>query len=113
MGLFDWFKADEEDKVIGEISNDAGDHVVFEVPAKKEGKVRRIMRENKIEHDRDEQASQKYNAAKRNQRDPHQHRYHMDKVVNPNEDLEPEVDNDSITERNEQAAEGGWFSNWW
>jgi hypothetical protein len=33
-------------------------------------------------------------------------------VVDESEDLEAEQDDDSLTERNEQPAEGGWFS-WW
>jgi hypothetical protein len=33
-------------------------------------------------------------------------------VVDESEDLEAEQDDDSLTERNEQPAEGGWLS-WW
>ena len=113
MGIFSWFKPDEADRTVGEISNDAGDHIVFDVPAKDEGTVRRIMRENNIEGDRDEQLSRQYNAAERvSRRDPDQHRYRMQKVVDPHEDLEAEQDDDSIAEHDEQAASGGWFS-WW
>jgi hypothetical protein len=32
MGIFDWFKDDEEDRSLVEISNDAGDHWVADVP---------------------------------------------------------------------------------
>ena len=32
MGLFDWFKPGEEDRSLVEISNDAGDHWVADIP---------------------------------------------------------------------------------
>lgn len=115
MGIFGWLKSEEEpeDRIVGEISNDSGDHAVFDVPAAGEGTVRRIMREGKIDRDRDEQVRRQYNAAEKvDKRDSDQLRYHMERVVDPNEDLEPEQDDDSITEPDEHPAEGGWFSGW-
>ncbi|MDB9529921.1 hypothetical protein PN498_28300 [Oscillatoria sp. CS-180] len=112
MGILEWFKPEDEsaDRVVGEISNDSGDHAVFDVPADGQETVERIMRDNNVERDRDDQLRRQYDAARRvDQRDSEQHRYRMEPVVDSNEDLEPEQDDDSITERNEQPASGGWW----
>ena len=110
MGIFDWLKPEEEpeDHIVGEISNDSGDHIVFNVSSEDEGLVRRIMRENNVNVDRDDQLSRQYNAARKvEQRNPDQYRYRMEKVVDRSENLEPEEDDDTITEGNEQPAK------WW
>lgn len=112
MGIFGWLKPEDEDedRIVGEISNDSGDHAVFDVPAKAEKDIKRIMRANNVEPDRDDQLSRQYNAAKRvDQRDSDQLRYRMDRTVDQDEDREAEQDDDSIRERDEQAADGGWW----
>jgi hypothetical protein len=113
MGLFGWLKPEEEDnRVVGEISNDAGDHAVFDIPAglDNEGTVRRIMRKNKVEADRDDQIRRRYDAAAQAaNRDPQQLRYSMGNTVNRKEDLEPESDNDEVREHDEHSATGGWW----
>jgi hypothetical protein len=119
MGLFGWLRPEEEgDRIVGEISNDAGDHAVFDIPAglDNEGTVRRIMRKNKVEPDLDEQLGRRYDAAtKAAGRNPEKLRYSMGNIVSPKEDLEPdvdlepEVDNDEGYEHDEQSATGGWW----
>lgn len=115
MGIFGWLKPEEEpeDRIVGEISNDQGDHVVFDIASEDEGAMRRIMRDEGIDRDRDDHLSRQRGADEKwDRRDHDQHRYHMDRVVDASEDLEAEVDDDSVEERDEQPAEGGWFS-WW
>ena len=111
MGIFGWLKPEEEDgdRVIGEISNDRGDHAVFDIPADGEDDVDRIMRDNGVRNDHDEQEGSRYDAERRwNRRDHDELRYHTDDVVDRDEDREAEVDDDTITERDEQSASGGW-----
>jgi len=111
MAIVGWLtpEADDEDRIVGEISNDRGDHAVFEVPAQAEQTIKRIMRDHNVAIDRDDQLSRQYNAAKQaNQRDRDQLRYRMDRVGDRSEDLEAEQDDDSIRERDEQVADGGW-----
>lgn len=98
----------EKDNIIGEISNDAGDHAVFEVPGDGKKEIERIMRENKVERDgnRGVVSSSFYTS---NLGDPQKLRYSMDSVSNKDEDLEPEEDNDtSDEERSEQPADSWW-----
>lgn len=111
MGIFGWLKPEEEgDRIVGEISNSSGDHVVFDIPAEDEGKMRRLMRENKVSHDsagpdkvfRDAEDEER-------RKDPDKNYYSMKRVDNPTEDLEPEEDDDSVTERDEQPARGWWW----
>lgn len=113
MGIFGWLKPEEEpeDRTIGEISNDDGDHAVFEIPAEDEGKMRRLMRENKVERDRDDELN-KSRAGQRQmeRRDSQKSRYDMEKVVDKKEDLEDPHDRENDTsdeERSEQPA------SWW
>lgn len=112
MGIFGWLRPEEEDedRVIGEVSNDQGDHVVFDIPANGEDDIDRIMRKNRVKHDHDDQESRRADAVSRwNRRDHDELRYHTDDVVSHDEEDEPEVDDDSITERDDQAASGGWW----
>ncbi|MGB5975631.1 MAG: hypothetical protein WBG38_20055 [Nodosilinea sp.] len=112
MSLFGWLRPEEEDedRVIGEVSNDRGDHVVFDIPADGEDDIDRIMRENQVRYDHDDQEARRADAVSRwNRRDHDELRYHTDDVVSHDEEDEPEVDDDSITERDEQPASGGWW----
>ena len=111
MGLFDWFNPNEEERTIGEISNDAGDHVVFDVPAKREGTVKKIMREGGIEADQDDRLLHVYGGRRQiENRDPHQHRYRMERVVNPTEDLEDSHDRENDTSDSEFSEQS---PSWW
>ncbi|MEM9949165.1 MAG: hypothetical protein AAF810_24285 [Cyanobacteria bacterium P01_D01_bin.36] len=110
--VFGWLRPEEEDddRVIGEVSNDRGDHAVFDIPASGEDDVEQIMRDNSVRYDHDEQESSRYDAERRwERRDHNELRYRTDDVVERDEDKEPEVDNDSITESDEQSASGGWW----
>ena len=113
MGIFGWLKPEEEpeDRTIGEISNDAGDHAVFEISTEDEGKMRRLMREHKVERDRDDELD-KSRAGRRQmeRRDSQKSRYDMEKVVDKKEDLEDSYDQENDTsdeERSDQSA------SWW
>lgn len=99
MGIFGWLRPEEEpdNTIIGEISDGDGHHVVFEIPAEDEGALRRMMRESQIQRE----------STGRQQNDGLS--YHMEKAANNQEDLEPEEDDDSIDERDEQPATGGWW----
>ena len=112
MGIFNWLKPEEEpsNRTIGEISNDQDDHIVFAIPSKDEGTVRRIMRDNNIKLDRDEDLSDT-RAGRRQieQRNSQENRYRMQKVVDSTEDLEDSFDQEndnSDEERSEQPANG-------
>lgn len=110
--IFGWLRPEDEDedRVIGEVSNDRGDHVVFDIPADGEDTVDRIMRDSGVRHDHDAQEARRSDAVRRwNRRDHDELRYHTDVVVNHDEEIESEVDDDSITERDEQPASGGWW----
>jgi hypothetical protein len=104
-------KKKEKDNIIGEVSNDAGDHAVFEVPGDGRKQIEKIMKENKVEREgnRGVASSSFYRP---NSGDPQKLRYSMDSVSNQDEDLEPEEDNDtSDDERSEQPAES-WCPFW-
>jgi len=115
VGIFGWLKPEEEpeDSALVEISNDSGTHIVVNTPTHDdaldvEGWVRRGTGATS---DRDESLSQTRRAKQEyNARDSQELRVRSSRVVNPREDLEPEEDDDSIIERDEQAADGGWFS---
>lgn len=110
--VFGWLKpeGEESDRVIGEVSNDRGDHAVFDIPADGEDDVDRIMRDHGVRNDHDEQESSRFDAERRwGRRDHDELRYRTDDVVSPDEDKEPEVDDDRVTERDEQSASGGWW----
>lgn len=101
----------EQEESLVEISNDKGDHVVvhcdnLDQAHEVEGMVRRAGGTS----DRDAQGVNERDAGRKWwQRDHDQVRVRSAPVVDPNEDLEPETDDDSITERNEQSANGGWW----
>ncbi|WP_204141340.1 hypothetical protein [Halomicronema sp. CCY15110] len=109
--VFGWLRPEEDDdRVIGEISNDRGDHAVFDIPADGEDDVDRIMRDHGVRNDHDEQESRRYDAERRWERRDHDElRYRTDDVVDRDEDREPEEDDDTIDERDEQSASGGWW----
>jgi hypothetical protein len=110
--VFRWLRPEEEDedRVIGEVSNDRGDHAVFDIPADGEDDVERIMRDNSVRYDHDEQEASRADAESRwSRRDHDELRYHTDDVFDHDEDKEPEVDDDTVDERDEQSASGGWW----
>ena len=112
MGLFGWLKPEEEpeDSSLVEITDDHGTHIVVTTPTHNdaldvEGWVRRGAG---AKVDKDE------NLGERGQfeyqiRDHDEYRVRSSRVIGPNEDLEPEEDDDSITERDEQSASNGWW----
>ena len=111
---FGWLNPDKEPKRahIVEIGNDEGDHVVVNVKNKNEAKkVEKIVKDASGTMDTDEGIYHNSGRAQNNykNRDHHQLRYGSDAVVDKNEDLEAEVDDDSIRERDEVPAEGGWW----
>lgn len=117
MGIFGWLRPEEEpeDSSLVEISDDKGTHVVINTPTLNdaldvEGWVRRGTRANS---DRDEYLADEVRADRRwNKRDHDELRVRSGRVVDANEDLEPDHDNeeDDAEERSEQPAEGGWWN---
>ena len=98
----------DDDRTIGEISNDAGDHAVYEIPTREAKQVEGILRDAGVERDRDEALSRKDpRVAQRTveRRDSEQLRYHQDRVSDGTEDLETEVDDDSLSEPDEVSAD--------
>lgn len=98
----------EDDRTVGELSSDGGDHVVYEVPTSAAKTVECLMRDAGVERDRDsELLSRDPRVARRmvDSRDSRQLRYRQERVVNPSEDQEPEVDDDSVVEPDEVSAE--------
>ena len=114
MGIFGWLKPEEEpeDSGLVEISDDRGTHIVVNTPTHEdamdvEGLTRR---EAGAKSDRDELLSRERRAAQEyDARDHDELRVRSGRVVNSNEDLEPEEDDDSIRERDEQSATNGWW----
>jgi len=118
MGLFGWLRPEEEpdDRSLIEISNDDGDHWVADIPTKGVKSTERELRKAGVERDDDERLSQVYGAQRIvDNRDSEQYRYRSEPVVDQGEDLEDTYDREddrSDCERDEQPAEGGWFSSW-
>ena len=114
MGLFGWLnpEAEPEDSALVEITDDQGTHIVVTTPTRGdaldvEGMLRRqagARSEPRARGDGTERDS--------HSRNENQLWVRSARVAPHGEDLEPEEDDDSITEPDEQAAEGGWFS-WW
>lgn len=100
-------KDNEDDRSLIEISNDSGDHWVADIPTDGQGEARKIMRQGKVELDRDEQLSREFGGRRQiERRDPNQHRYRMERVVDEGEDLEDSYDQENDTsdeERSEQS----------
>lgn len=129
MGIFGWLKPEEEDeeRSLIEISNDAGDHWVADIPTDGVAETERTLREAGIERDIDEQLLNTYQSYRIvDRRDSKQHRYRSEQVVDEQEDLEDSHDQENDTsdweedrsdwedngdfEASEQPA--SWFS-WW
>lgn len=112
MGWFGRNNNEEEgDRSLIEISNDNGDHWVADIPNDGVKETEKALRDAGVEQDKDDRLLNVFRANRVvDNRDSDQYRYRSEPVVDENEDLEAEQDDDSITERNEQAAEGGWFS---
>jgi hypothetical protein len=99
--------------VLFEISNDAGDHFVGQVPDSPgtQAELKKLFKAGGAVPDTDESLGQlPASIAKRvvSSRDKAQHRFRIEKEYNKNEDLEPdsdfepeETDNDEIIENNE------------
>lgn len=115
MGIFGWLKPEEEpeDRSLVEISDDQGTHIVVNTPTHDEaldveGQVRHATgaksdRDERLSEARPMEAQMEYDS-----RDPDQLRVRSSRVVDPNEDLEPEEDDDSILEPDEQPATRWW-----
>jgi len=112
--IFGWLRPEEEpeDSSLVEISDDEGTHIVVNTPTQDdaldvEGMTRRGAG---AKSDRDESLADEARADQRwERRDHDEYRVRSGRVVSPNEDLEPEQDDDSITERDEQSASNGWW----
>lgn len=128
MGLFDWFKPDEEDRSLVEISNDSGDHWVADIPRKGVEETERALREAGVERDTDDRLLNVYRpdlVVKK--RDSQQYRYRSERVVDEGEDLEDSYDQendasdleddrsdweDDRSDFEESEQPTSWFS-WW
>lgn len=115
MGIFGWLKPEEEpaDSSLVEISDDRGTHIVVNTPTHDDAlDVEGWTRSGSgAKSDRDESLANEARADQRwDRRDHDELRVRGSRVVGPNEDLEPEGDDDSVTERDEQPAEGGWWN---
>ena len=109
-----------------EFSSDSGDHVVVDVPTAKDARaIERIAEDAGMEKDRDDTlvVRKGRKGAERDvqTRDFKQVRYRSGKVVNPNEDLEPEEDDDTTfdgdrdedKEPDDVVADGPWDGRPW
>lgn len=115
MGIFGWLKPEEEpeDSALVEISDDRGTHIVVNTPTQDdaldvEGWTRRGAgakgdRDERLAEARPIEAQMQYDS-----RDHDELRVRSGRVVDPNEDLEPEEDDDSIVEPDEQPATRWW-----
>jgi hypothetical protein len=131
MGIFGWLRPedDEEDRSLIEVSNDAGDHWVADIPAEGVQETERALRDAGVEEDNDDLVSKIFGASRiADRRDSEEYRYRSARVVDEDEDLEDSHDQENDTsdyedffdreddtsdfEESEQPAEGGWFS-WW
>lgn len=114
MGILGWLRPEEEpeDSALVEISDDSGTHIVVNTPTHDdaldvEGWTRRGAG---AKSDRDEALSRERRAEREyDYRDHDELRVRSGRVVDSNEDLEPEVDDDSVTEQSEQSASNGWW----
>ena len=126
--VFGWLNPKKEPKNshLVEFSNDDGDHVVVDVPTARDARsIEKIADEHGLERDTDDTLIQRVGRTRAERivetRDPNQVRYHSGKVVNPNEDLEPEEDDDSTfdgdrdedKEPDEVVADGPWDGSSW
>ena len=103
--------------ILFEVSNDAGDHIVGQVPDSPgtQAELKKLFKGAGVVPDTDEKLTQlPGSVAKRliNTRDKAQHRFRIEKEWDKNEDLEPdsdfepeETDNDEILENNEVRNE--------
>ena len=119
--IFGWLKPEEEPegKALTEISNDKGDHVVVETDSLDDAyTVQGIARKyGDATVDKDEGRTGKIAEMEYEARDSEQLRVRSGKVEDPNEDLEPESDDDSLKEYDEQpnnvdgdqSSSGGWW----
>lgn len=86
-------KPDEGDRSLIEISNDAGDHWVADIPTSGVKDTEKALRQAGLGRDTDEQLTQVYRADLMiDSRDSHQHRYRSARVVDEDEDLEDNGD---------------------
>lgn len=112
MGLFGRGKKDDDDRSLIEISNDKGDHWVADVPTKGVKATEKALRDAGVERDKDDQLVNRYDAKKVvDRRDPDQHRYRSERVVDEQADLESSHDAENDTsdnERSEQPTRPWW-----
>jgi hypothetical protein len=86
-------KPDKDDRSLIEISNDAGDHWVADIPTSGVKETEKALRKAGLRRDIDEHLTQVYRADRIiEQRDPSQYRYHSDRVIDEDEDLEDNGD---------------------
>ncbi|MFE4108412.1 hypothetical protein [Almyronema epifaneia] len=113
MGLFGRKKRDDDDdRSLIEISNDKGDHWVADIPTKDVKDTEKALRSAGVERDKDDQLLQRYDAKRVvDNRDSEQYRYHSDRVVDENEDLEDSHDQEEDTSDNERSEQSAW--RWW
>lgn len=114
-------KKEPKNSHLVEFSNDAGDHIVVDVPTARDARaIAKLADEHGFEPDHDETLPQRVGRTRTERimqsRDPHQVRYRYGKVVNPDEDLEAEEDDDTTfdgdygedKEPDEVVADGPW-----
>lgn len=93
MGLFDWFKSDEPDETLFEVSNYSGDHWIASIPTKGSADVCTALLDAGAVRDDDDQLLRKYQAdlviEARNQKT---YRFKSSRVVDESEDLEANGD---------------------
>jgi hypothetical protein len=119
MGILDWFKSDEEDRSLIEISNDSGDHWVADIPTRGVKATEKALRDAGVERDTDERLLNIYQPSRIvDSRDPKQYRYRAERVVDEGEDLEDSHDQENDqsdwedngdVEASEHPATWGWW----
>lgn len=109
MGWFGFGSSNEEDETLFQVSNDNGDHYVVSVPTSEADEVEGWFGRAKMKEDWDDEIPYQSREREYDKRDHDEHRWTSDRVVDDDADLEPDEDDDSIDERDEQAASGGWW----
>jgi hypothetical protein len=110
MNFFGWLKPEEEpeDHSLVEISNDAGDHYVVNIPSQGVQETEKALRDAGVQQDTDEQLLNTYQPSRIvDSRDPKQHRYRSAPVVDQGEDLE-----DTYDQENDQSDREEDRSDW-
>ncbi|MBT9317687.1 hypothetical protein [Leptothoe spongobia] len=97
MGLFAWFNPNEKDTTTFEISNDAGEQVVFTIPTKGSNKIRKTLRDAGLERDTDDLFSRTTKYEEGQKRESQALRWWSQRDIDETEDIEWQGDHEGDT----------------